>query len=72
MNYKKLGMKKSKDVMVQEDCALEDCEESFTLPRSPKKEHTNIEKNERLLKNVTYILKNVVEQLVESFGSKLI
>jgi hypothetical protein len=29
--------KKSEDVMVQEDYALEDCEESFTLPRSPKK-----------------------------------
>lgn len=58
--------------MVQEDCALEDCEESFTMLGSLKKEHTNIEKNERFLKNVTYIKKNVVEQLIESFGSKLI
>jgi hypothetical protein len=33
--------------MVQEDCALEDCEECFTLLGSLKKEHTNIEKNER-------------------------
>jgi hypothetical protein len=39
-NYKNLGRKKSKDAMVQEDYALEDCEEFFTLQESPKKKHT--------------------------------
>jgi hypothetical protein len=38
-NYKKSGRKKSEDVMVQEDYALKDCEELFTLLESPKKEH---------------------------------
>jgi hypothetical protein len=38
MKYKKLGRKKSEDVMVQEDCALENCEERISIAKNETSE----------------------------------